>query len=72
MAITTTTTRLTFESLMKKSKRDLAHKCLMLCDLNEFNRRLLRELDAEMDGVKVPASAAAILNTIRTMVNEDD
>jgi hypothetical protein len=26
---------------------------------------LCRELDAEMDGVKVPASAAAILNTIR-------
>jgi hypothetical protein len=32
--------------------------------------RLCVELDMEMDGVRVPASAAAILNAIRSILNE--
>lgn len=31
---------------------------------------LFRELDMEMDGVRVPASAAAVLNGIRAVLNE--
>lgn len=33
---------------------------------------MARELDVEMDGVKCPASAAAILNTIRDIIREID
>lgn len=33
-------------------------------------RALCQELDIEMDGVAVPASAAAILNAIRSVVAE--
>ena len=32
--------------------------------------RLCRELDIEIDGVRVPATAAAILNGIREALNE--
>lgn len=45
---------------------------------NSFNKQLLRllnlchELDAEMDGVACPASAAAILNAIRKIINTID
>ena len=34
--------------------------------------RLCRELDTEMDGVNCPASAAACLNAIRSIVTEND
>ena len=33
---------------------------------------LCRELDEELDGVKIPASAAAIVNAIRSIVEEID
>ena len=33
---------------------------------------LCRELDEELDGVKVPASAAAILNAISELLDEID
>ena len=33
---------------------------------------MARELDVEMDGVKCPASAASILNTMRSIINEID
>lgn len=32
---------------------------------------LIRELDIEMDGVRCPASAAAILNRLRRLVKEN-
>lgn len=53
---------------------DLAESCrTMLHDLNQRERlfRLCVELDIEMDGVRVPASAAAILNAIRGIVTEE-
>jgi hypothetical protein len=42
----------------------------MLHDLNQRERlfRLCTELAVEMDGVRVPATAAAILNAIRAIV----
>lgn len=33
---------------------------------------MARELDVEMDGVKCPASAASILNTMRNIIREID
>jgi hypothetical protein len=43
-----------------RKKRSIEMRLLSLC----------RELDAEMDGVRVPASAAAILNGIRSVLSD--
>lgn len=46
--------------LSHKRKRELADRLFNLC----------RELDMELDGVNMPATAAAIMNAIRGLVTE--
>jgi hypothetical protein len=41
-------------------------------DLDLKLRRLCHELDMELDGVKLPASAAGILNGIRKAISDID
>ena len=54
-------------NLKKTSKRK---KQPMTSDPKERLFILCRELDMEMDGVRVPATAAAILNAIRSIITE--
>lgn len=66
---------MTLKRFNKIAKRDFSNGAV--CDeiaaaLKERERFLIlcTELDMEMDGVRCPASAAAILNALRSIVTE--